>query len=290
MKVIEAIGDMQAQSRAWRQAGLRVGLVPTMGALHDGHLSLIRLATKLANRVVVSIFVNPAQFGENEDFAAYPRDFERDRDLCAQHGVGAIFHPDAGEMYAPDFSTWVVEESLSRPWCGEYRPGHFRGVATVVVKLCNAVLPEVAVFGEKDAQQALVVERIIRDLNLPVEIATGPTVREPDGLAMSSRNRYLDAEQRHQAAALPRGLALAREAFLRGERRGAALAGLVKREIVAAGGRLQYAEVRSLTSLELLETVDRPALLAVAAHFGKTRLIDNCRLHPEPPNPGTSET
>jgi len=279
MKTVAAITEMQALARDWRRQAKRIGLVPTMGYLHAGHLSLVRVAREhQAAVVVVSIFVNPTQFGPAEDLATYPRDFERDSALCREAGVEAIFHPAPAEMYAPDFSTWVTEEKLSGPLCGASRPGHFRGVATVVAKLFNAVLPDVAVFGRKDAQQALVIQRLVRDLNFPVEIVVAPTVREADGLAMSSRNVHLSADERRRAAAITRGLRKAEAVYAGGEQRAAALCGLVRAEIEAAGGRIDYVELRSRQTLQALPLVTDPGVLAVAAFFGKTRLIDNAFL------------
>jgi len=267
---------MQALSRQWRQAGKTVGFVPTMGFLHEGHLSLIRLAREQTDAVVVSIFVNPTQFGPNEDFEDYPRDFARDEALCRGERCHAVFYPDAGEMYATDFSTWIVEERLSRPLCGRSRPVHFRGVCTVVAKLFLAVTPDVAVFGRKDAQQALVIQRMVRDLNFPVRIALGPIVRETDGLAMSSRNKYLSATERRAATSISRGLAQARDAFRSGERRVDVLLRAVRRPVIESGGRIDYVELVTREDLRpVTATVKVPALLAVAVYYGKTRLIDN---------------
>ncbi len=276
MKIIRSIPEMQEQSEAWRRAGERIGFVPTMGFLHEGHLSLMRIARKHSSRLVASIFVNPTQFGPNEDFSRYPRDFERDEALCRAEGVDALFYPEAAEMYAPDFSTWVTEESLSKPLCGASRPGHFRGVCTVVTKLFLAVAPHTAVFGRKDAQQALVIRRMVRDLNFPIEIVIGPIVREPDGLAMSSRNAYLSPDERQRALALSRGLRKAEAAYEAGERRAAALRGIVEAEIAASQGRIDYVQLVARENLAPLDpAVDRPAMLAVAVFYGKTRLIDN---------------
>ncbi len=273
MKIIRSIPEMQEQSEAWRRAGERIGFVPTMGFLHEGHLSLMRIARKHSSRLVASIFVNPTQFGPNEDFSRYPRDFERDEALCRAEGVDVLFYPEAAEMYAPDFSTWVTEESLSKPLCGASRPGHFRGVCTVVTKLFLAVAPHTAVFGRKDAQQALVIRRMVRDLNFPIEIVIGPIVREPDGLAMSSRNAYLSPDERQRALALSRGLRKAEAAYEAGERRAAALRGIVEAEIAASQGRIDYVQLVARENLAPLDpAVDRPAM---AVFYGKTRLIDN---------------
>jgi len=278
MIIVRTIGQMQSQSRVWRRSGRRIGLVPTMGFLHEGHASLIRLATKRSDTVVLSIYVNPTQFGPQEDLEAYPRDFERDEALCRDHGVTAVFYPDDTEMYAPSFSTWVVEDSLSLPLCGQSRPTHFRGVTTVVTKLFNAVLPDVAVFGRKDAQQALIIERMVRDLNFPIEIVLGPTVREADGLALSSRNRYLSEAERARAVAIPRGLRRAQELYAAGERAAPVLCSVVSAEIGSAGGHVDYVACVSRSTLAPLGEVAEPALLAVAAFFGCTRLIDNAFL------------
>lgn len=263
----------------WRREGRRIGCVPTMGFLHAGHLSLVRLAREhRADVVVLTIFVNPTQFGPHEDFAKYPRDFERDAALCRDAGVDAIFAPEPAEMYPAGSSTWVTETALSVPLCGERRPGHFRGVTTVVAKLFNAVLPDVAVFGRKDAQQALVLQRLVRDLNFPIELVVAPIVREPDGLAMSSRNVYLNADERVRALAIQRGLQAAEAAYAAGERRAAALCSMVADAVERAGGRLDYCELRARDTLNLLTVVDRPSVLAVAAFFGTTRLLDNAFL------------
>ena len=271
---------MRARVRRWRQAGDTIGLVPTMGYLHEGHLSLVDMAAETAAHVVVSIYVNPTQFGPSEDLATYPRDFARDEALCRERGVAAVFTPDNAVMYTPDHSTWVVEEQLSGPLCGRSRPGHFRGVATVVTKLFNIVQPDVAVFGRKDAQQALVIQRLVRDLNIPVEIRIAPIVREPDGLAMSSRNAYLSPDERRRALGISHGLTAAEQAFQRGERDAATLVSLVTEAIESAGGTIDYVELVDRATLQPRQRVEAAALLAVAAFFGKTRLIDNAFLDP----------
>lgn len=275
MNVLPSIAEMHRQSLAWRQAGKRIGLVPTMGCLHEGHLSLVDIAQAETDVVVVSIFVNPTQFAPGEDFAAYPRVFERDAALCRSRGVDVLFHPDANEMYAPGQSTWVVEDGLSAVLCGRSRPTHFRGVTTVVTKLFNIVAPDVAVFGRKDAQQFLIIQRMVRDLNVPVRIVGAPIVREPDGLAMSSRNRYLSPDQRQRACSISRGLERAAALMAGGERDAAVLCAAVRREIAAAGGRVDYVDLVARASLQSLDTLNVPAVLAVAAVFGNTRLIDN---------------
>lgn len=281
MDIITTIAEMQRQSRDWQRRGLRVGLVPTMGCLHAGHLSLVDICRGAADRTVVSIFVNPTQFGPGEDLDAYPRTFDADRMACAAAGVDAIFFPDPAEMVPADNSTWVVEESLSRPLCGRDRPTHFRGVATVVLKLFLAALPDVAVFGRKDAQQVAVIRRMVRDLNVPVTIRAAPIVREPDGLAMSSRNRYLDPEPRQAATSIYRGLTSASARFGAGLRDPAALERTVREAIEAAGGHVDYVDCRNADDLQpAANPIDRPALLAVAARFGPARLIDNTTLSP----------
>ena len=256
-----------------------VVLVPTMGALHAGHATLIDRARGIAGGtglVVVSIFVNPAQFGPKEDFSRYPRTLAADRQLCAGHGADVIFSPNAAEMYPVDFSTWVNEERVSAPLCGASRPGHFRGVCTVVLKLFTIVQPAAAVFGLKDFQQCMVIRRMVRDLNLPVRIVAAPTVREPDGLALSSRNRFLTSEERSQAPALRHALLAAAAAFRGGEKSAAKLRALVLKKIAAAPlARVDYVQVLDADSLGEMKTVRRNAVIAVAVFFGKTRLIDN---------------
>jgi pantoate--beta-alanine ligase len=267
---------MQTLSTQWRQDGETIGFVPTMGFLHEGHLSLMRRARKKTDRVVVSIFVNPTQFAPDEDFDAYPRDFKRDHELCENIGVDAVFYPDAKTLYAPDASTWVEEVSLSTGLCGASRPTHFKGVTTVVTKLFNAVLPDLAVFGRKDAQQALVIQRMVRDLCFPVKVDVAPIVREEDGLAMSSRNRYLSSEQRKRALAISKGLFTASEAFDKGERSVERLKTLVTTELEQVALSIDYIALVKQADLQAVEeTVDQPALLAVAAFVQEVRLIDN---------------
>lgn len=280
MHVIETPAAMQEQARCWQREGRRIGLVPTMGSLHEGHLSLIDAVRPHCDMVVLSIFVNPTQFAPTEDLEAYPRDLQRDLRLCRRRGVTAVFAPAPEAMYAADESTWVVEERLSQPLCGRSRPGHFRGVTTVVTKLFHIVLPDVAAFGQKDAQQALVLQRMTRDLCFPVHLLICPIVREPDGLAMSSRNAYLTPDERERATAIFRGLRAAHSAFGAGERDALALRRTVQQAIEAAGGRVEYAEVVSRGDLRGVTTVTGPAMIAVAARFGTTRLIDNMFLEP----------
>jgi pantoate--beta-alanine ligase len=278
MTICRTIEEMRAQVRDWRQAGLRVGLVPTMGYLHEGHMSLVDLAAQRAERVVLSIYVNPTQFGPGEDLDKYPRDFARDEALCRQRGVQALFYPESRAMYAPSHSTWVVVEGLTETLCGRSRPGHFRGVSTVVTKLFNIVQPDVAVFGRKDAQQVLVIQRLVRDLDQPVEVVVAPIVREADGLAMSSRNTYLSADERRRAVCISQALQDAADGYAGGELDACRLRAGVTARIQAGGGRVDYVECVSRDTLQAVTRVDQPALLAVAAFFGKTRLIDNVYL------------
>jgi pantoate--beta-alanine ligase len=272
-----------AEVRAWRDSlpGTEtLGFVPTMGALHAGHISLMALARRHADRTIASIFVNPLQFGPNEDLSKYPRPIEKDLALLEAAGVDAVFLPPVHELYPPDASTFVTEDSVSSHLCGAVRPGHFRGVTTVVLKLFNIVAPDLAVFGQKDAQQCVVIERMVRDLNLRVQILRGPIVREADGLALSSRNIYLEPADRQAAPAIFASLEAARKAFEGGERNAATLAA-IGRASLATEPRIspQYWEVRHPQSLEPIAMIGpEGALLAVAAHLGKTRLIDNLLL------------
>ncbi|MBE0617045.1 MAG: pantoate--beta-alanine ligase [Proteobacteria bacterium] len=275
MQTVERIHEVRGASREARARGQRVALVPTMGFLHEGHAALLHRARELADLVVVSIFVNPTQFGPHEDLERYPRDLEGDRKLCRSAGVDLIFAPPVNEMYPVGFLTHVDVEGLTQPLCGASRPGHFRGVATVVAKLFLAVEPDVAVFGEKDYQQLQVVRRMVRDLNLAVEIVGVPTVREPGGLARSSRNAYLSAEERDRALSLYRALEGAQALVSRGEDRPAAVEMAARNILEAAGAQVEYAEVRDPETLERAEHVAPRALLALAAYVGRTRLIDN---------------
>ena len=275
MNICRTVEEMRDVVDAWRAQGLKIGLVPTMGYLHDGHISLVKIARQNADKVVLSLFVNPTQFGPTEDLDKYPRDFERDRQACEENGVDAMFVPTPAVMYSPDFSTWVREESLSQVMCGVTRPIHFRGVCTVCLKLFNIARADVAVFGRKDAQQALIIQRMVRDLNVPIQIITAPLVREKDGLAMSSRNRYLSEEEHARALSLSRGIFAAKQAYDAGERNAATLIKLVEDSVNASNGKIDYVVLMSQESLRPLETVDRPALLAAAVYFGTTRLIDN---------------
>jgi pantoate--beta-alanine ligase len=261
---------------AARKRGLIIGLVPTMGALHEGHAGLLRAARQECGYVVVSIFVNPTQFGPNEDYARYPRPFETDLAFCSAEGVDLVFAPDAATIYLPDFHTFVEVPDLQDTLCGASRPGHFRGVATVVLKLFNIVAPDIAYFGQKDAQQARIIRQMARDLDMPMEVRICPIVREPDGLALSSRNRYLSAEERKNATVLHRALIAARDLIQRGERDPATVRRAMT-ELIAAtpGAVLDYAEVVDVDSLRPPGVVRGQVLLAVAVRFGQTRLIDN---------------
>jgi pantoate--beta-alanine ligase len=275
-----------AELRIWRsqQASRSVGFVPTMGYLHEGHLALVRRARAENETVVVSIFVNPLQFGTQEDYDRYPRDLDRDLYLLEREGVDAVFAPSVSEMYPSGFSTAVVVTGpIAERLEGEARPGHFRGVATVVTRLFGLVQPQRAYFGWKDAQQVLVVQRLVQDLALPVDIVPLPTVREADGLAMSSRNVYLSPEERVAASAIPRALFAALERFRSGERAAAAFRELVQRTLTTTPVRLEYVSVSDLETFQEVEYVERPALLLAAAWIGTTRLIDNVLLDPGAP-------
>ena len=267
---------MKRIAAKWNQA---VILVPTMGALHAGHLALVDRARREAGRkgaVVVSIFVNPLQFGPKEDLSRYPRPLRKDLAHCREHGVDLVFHPDAGGMYAPGRSVFIDESLLSDGLCGRSRPGHFSGVCTVVAKLFNLVQPHAAVFGQKDYQQLAIIRRMVRDLDFPLEIIGEPTVREPDGLALSSRNVYLSPGERAQAPVLRRALLQARQRADAGERNAARLRRVLEKELATAPlARVDYAEIVDADDLQPVKTLDRPALAALAVYFGRTRLIDN---------------
>ncbi len=253
-----------------------VGLAPTMGYLHEGHLSLVKRAYEECASVVVSIFVNPTQFAPTDDLDAYPRDLERDTALLAEAGADLLWVPTPEVMYPPGYQTWVEVEEITKPLEGEKRPGHFRGVTTVVTKLFNAVQPQKAYFGQKDAQQAAVIRRMVKDLNMPIEIVTNPIVRERDGLAMSSRNTYLNPEERQAALVLSKSLAAAKSAYEKGERNAGILRALMEGIINAEPlARLEYVSCADYVSLEELEIVSGKALLSMAVYIRTTRLIDN---------------
>jgi len=278
MRVFEKPGEMQAWAAANRRAGRTQGFVPTMGFLHEGHLSLVRLARERCDVVSMSVFVNPTQFGPNEDFTTYPRAVERDLALCRGAGVDAVFLPRPEDMYAPDASVAVVEERLSARWCGASRPGHFRGVCTVVAKLFNIAWPDVAVFGQKDYQQVAVIRRMVRDLNIPVEIVVAPILRDPDGLAMSSRNARLSPDERRMGLGLSQALALARAAAAAGERDAAAVTGRMRAHLEGQGLRVDYVAIVAADTLEPVAELARGQVALVAAFAGATRLIDNAVL------------
>jgi pantoate--beta-alanine ligase len=279
MNIIRTIHEMRSASRVARDAGKGLGLVPTMGALHEGHLSLVRAAKAQCAAVAVSIFVNPLQFGPKEDFAKYPRTFERDCELLEEEGVDFLFVPATEEMFPRGAVTYVTVEGLSERLCGRSRPGHFRGVTTVVAKLFHIVEPDAAFFGQKDAAQAAIIRRMVRDLNFPVEIIVGPIVREPDGLAMSSRNAYLEPQQRKDALALHRALMRVQSSFDGGERSAGKLIADGKQEFKAdPSAKLDYLEIVDPDTLEPVKIVAERSLVAVAAFLGPTRLIDNILL------------
>ena len=276
MKVVHTINETREIIKNWRKEGLTVGLVPTMGFLHEGHKSLITRAVKENDRVVVSVFVNPIQFGANEDLSVYPRDIDKDFALCQDAGADFIFNPSPEEMYFDNFSTYVDAGDVTKELCGKSRPIHFRGVCTVVTKLLNIVKPDRAYFGQKDAQQLAVVKRMVRDLNVDVEIIGCPIVREEDGLAKSSRNVYLNAEERKAAVILHKALTKGEEMVKAGEKDPSviikAVSDIINTEKLA---KIDYVDVVSFPEIEHIAKIDRPALVAVAVYIGKTRLIDN---------------
>jgi pantoate--beta-alanine ligase len=279
LKICKTINEMRAESRAIRGAGKRLGFVPTMGALHEGHLSLVRAARSSSDLVAASIFVNPTQFAHNEDLAKYPRSFERDRELLQGERVELLFAPSVEEMYPAGAVTWVTVEGLSDKLDGRSRPGHFRGVTTVVAKLFHVVQPDAAFFGQKDAAQVAIIRRMVRDLNLPVEIVVCPIVRAADGLAMSSRNAYLDPDERKRALVLQRSLLRAEHLAETGERNAARLVAAGREEIDKESSvRLDYFEIVNPDTLDPLEDISGGGLVAVAAVVGGTRLIDNILL------------
>ena len=277
MKIFRTVKEMQEFALRLKQEGRRIGLVPTMGALHEGHLTLMRAAKEATDFVIASVFVNPTQFGPNEDFDAYPRRFEEDCRKLESVGVDAVFHPQAADMYPQGFCTYVnVDGDITHKLCGAQRPIHFRGVATVVTKPFNITQADEAFFGQKDAQQVVVVCRFVQDLNLPVHINMVPIVREESGLARSSRNVYLSPEEKTAALVLSRSLRLAKDAYEKGERNAAVLKALVTKEIAGEPlAAIDYVDLFSFPALEAIETVDEKSLLALAVRIGKTRLIDN---------------
>ncbi|HEX6862970.1 MAG TPA: pantoate--beta-alanine ligase [Thermoanaerobaculia bacterium] len=279
MRKVSAVEDLRGGITRWRKAGERIGFVPTMGALHEGHLSLVGIARRKADRIVASVFVNPTQFGPNEDFGRYPRQPEKDAEMLAAAGCDLLFLPDVDTMYPPGHTAYVDLGNPSETLEGVCRPGHFRGVATVVALLFNLVQPDVAVFGEKDAQQLAVIRRMVRDLHFPIEIVPAPTVREPDGLAMSSRNAYLSPEERQAATVLHRSLRNAESAIRAGERRGDEVRRILTETLNSEPlARVEYAEVVDAESFQPVETLQGRLVLPLAVRVGGTRLIDNLRL------------
>jgi len=276
MKIITKITELKAEIKALKSNGKIIGLVPTMGCLHEGHLSLVRSSVKKADCTVVSIFVNPTQFSPNEDFKEYPRDLKHDSEILEREGVDYLFIPEASAMYPEGFKTYIEVHDLQDKLCGRSRQGHFRGVCTVVLKLFNIVDPDVSFFGQKDAQQAIVLKRMVKDLDLDVNIEILPIIREKDGLALSSRNTYLDPEQRKAALCLSKSLREADEMFKNGERKSARIIRrmeeIIKSEALA---KIDYVRIVDLNNLDPLARIEKEALIAVAVFIGKNRLIDN---------------
>jgi pantoate--beta-alanine ligase len=280
MRIVRSIADLRVLLKTLREKGKRIGFVPTMGYLHEGHGALVKQSAARCDATVVSIFVNPTQFGPTEDLSKYPRDLESDQSLCLEWGADVLFLPEASEIYPTGFQTFIEPGGLAEPLCGQFRPGHFRGVATVVAKLFNMVQPDLAFFGQKDFQQTLVVRRMVRDLNLPVDVVVVPTIREEDGLAMSSRNAYLSEDERARALCLSKGLLAAQAAFEHGERSVSKLLELARAPLSGVD-RVQYLELVDANTLDPLEgQVDRTSAICVAAYVGATRLIDNVVLTP----------
>jgi pantoate--beta-alanine ligase len=276
MEIIKTINDMQEFSRQARLEGKRIGVVPTMGYLHSGHASLIDRARAEADLLIVTLFVNPTQFSPEEDLSTYPRDFKRDCELCETHGADVIFAPTPKEMYYPDQSVWINEEKLSQKLCGASRPVFFRGVCTVVAKLFNITLPDFAVFGQKDAQQALIIKRMVRDLNFPVEIIICPLVREKDGIAMSSRNRYLNADERKNALSISQALHQVERDIVKFHiHNKEKMMDAISKQITRAGGEIDYVSIYDAETLDNVSEKSKKILIACAATFGKARLIDN---------------
>ena len=276
MKIAYTVEDVKSQVRQWKKEGLTVGLVPTMGYLHEGHESLIKRAFAENDRVVVSVFLNPTQFAPNEDLASYPRDFEADTKLCEGAGAALVFHPEPSEMYAEDACTFVDMTAVTKELCGKSRPIHFRGVCTVVNKLMNISMADRAYFGQKDAQQLAVIRRMVRDLNMNVEVVGCPIIREADGLAKSSRNTYLSEEERKAGLVLSQAVMLGQKLVAEGEKSAAAVTGAMS-ELISAEplAKIDYVSMVSWDSIEPVETIEGPVLVAMAVYIGKTRLIDN---------------
>jgi pantoate--beta-alanine ligase len=274
-RVLTTVAETRAVLLPFRRAGQRIGLVPTMGALHEGHLSLVRACKAECDITVVWIYVNPSQFGPHEDLAKYPRTLSADLEKLAACGTDFVFAPDDAEVYREDHATWVEVGSVAQPLEGQYRPGHFRGVATVVLKMFNMVQPDAAYFGQKDYQQVAVIRRMAADLNVPVETRVCPTVREADGLAMSSRNVHLSADARRRAVALWHSLQLAQQLVADGQRDAACIVRQMTQMLLAAGGQIDYVALVDPESLAPVNQIDGPVLAALAVNFGGTRLIDN---------------
>ena len=280
MRIVRTIAELRVALKAVRDAGQSIGFVPTMGFLHDGHAALIRQSTARCDVTVVSVFVNPTQFGPTEDLDLYPRDLERDQNLCLRLGVQILFMPEPQEIYPPGFATTITVGAMGALLCGHFRPGHFQGVATVVAKLFSLVQPDLAFFGQKDLQQCAIIQRMVKDLNLPVDILVAPTVREADGMAMSSRNTYLSPADRQRAVSISRGLLAAEAAFKAGVRDGQALLAKVNQELAEADVIQYCVLVDPLTLEPVTGPIQRPVAVAVAVIIGKTRLIDNILLSP----------
>ncbi len=276
MEKVYTIEEVRQQVKEWRKAGQTVGLVPTMGYLHEGHASLIQKAVEQNDKVVVSVFLNPTQFGPSEDLESYPRDFDADCRLCESIGAALVFHPEPEEMYAPDFCTWVDMDVLSKTLCGKSRPIHFRGVCTVVSKLFHIVMPDRAYFGQKDAQQLAIIRRMVRDLNMDIEIVGCPIVREEDGLAKSSRNTYLNEEERKAALILSKAVFLGKQMVEEGETDAKTVKEAMIRKIESEPmAKIDYVEIVDGLSMQPVDEVKAPVLAAMAVFIGKTRLIDN---------------
>lgn len=275
MKVIESVSDMKQWANKQRSRGVRIGFVPTMGFLHEGHLSLMRIAREDCDLLVVSIFVNPTQFAPGEDFDRYPRDFNRDKELCEQEEVSILFFPSREEMYPSGHRTYVITDQLSQVLCGRSRPTHFKGVTTIVCKLFNIVEPHVAVFGQKDAQQAIILKRMVKDLNMDVQIIVGPIIREPDGLAMSSRNKYLSETERREATVLYQSLKMAENEFIQNKNMIQSKPKIKEMIEKNSSGNIDYIEIVDAETLDEPTPESQNILIALAVYFGKTRLIDN---------------
>lgn len=279
MEIASTVNELREKILAWKKQGRKIGFVPTMGYLHEGHLSLVRESKKRSDLTVVSIFVNPKQFGPSEDYRVYPRDLERDRALLEREGVDLVFYPPVDVMYPEGYKTYVEVEDLQDRLCGKSRPGHFRGVCTVVLKLFNLVQPDEAYFGWKDAQQVIILQKMVEDLNVPVKIVPLPLVRDHDGLALSSRNTYLSPEERWAALVLKKSLDLAEKLILEGEKEASRIREKMI-ELISAEplARLDYVEIVKLSNLEPLDRIEGEALIALAVFIGRTRLIDNLRI------------